>query len=83
MASSGAGRRRTSRTAPITARPRRISCSVAKIAGGLYGEAPRLSRDGSGNLPFAVDFRSLMQRCSNAGGTCRRRLFLTASDPCR
>lgn len=31
-----------------------------KIAGGLYGEAPRLSqRDGNGNLPFAVDFRSL------------------------
>ncbi|HEX4858120.1 MAG TPA: DUF1501 domain-containing protein, partial [Usitatibacteraceae bacterium] len=31
-----------------------------RIAGGLYGEAPALDRlDGNGNLPFAVDFRSL------------------------
>lgn len=31
-----------------------------RVRGGLYGEAPRLTRlDGSGNLPFAVDFRSL------------------------
>ena len=31
-----------------------------RIKGGLYGEAPRLTRlDGDGNLPFAVDFRSL------------------------
>jgi uncharacterized protein (DUF1501 family) len=31
-----------------------------KVAGGLYGEAPRLrALDGQGNLAFAVDFRSL------------------------
>lgn len=31
-----------------------------KVRGGLYGEAPKLDRlDGNGNLPFAVDFRSL------------------------
>ena len=31
-----------------------------KVAGGLYGEAPQLNKlDGNGNLPFAVDFRSL------------------------
>ncbi len=31
-----------------------------KVAGGLYGEAPQLTRlDGNGNLPFAVDFRSM------------------------
>ena len=31
-----------------------------KVKGGLYGEAPALDRlDGNGNLPFAVDFRSL------------------------
>ena len=31
-----------------------------RVKGGLYGEAPRLTRlDGDGNLPFAVDFRSL------------------------
>ena len=31
-----------------------------RVKGGLYGEAPRLTRlDGNGNLPFAVDFRSL------------------------
>ena len=31
-----------------------------RVAGGLYGEAPRLTQlDGDGNLPFAVDFRSL------------------------
>jgi uncharacterized protein (DUF1501 family) len=31
-----------------------------RVKGGLYGEAPVLSRlDGSGNLPFAVDFRDL------------------------
>lgn len=31
-----------------------------KIAGGVYGEAPQLTRlDGNGNLPFAVDFRSM------------------------
>ena len=30
------------------------------MAGGLYGSAPQLDRlDGNGNLPFAVDFRSL------------------------
>ena len=30
------------------------------VKGGLYGQAPQLSRlDGNGNLPFAVDFRSL------------------------
>jgi uncharacterized protein (DUF1501 family) len=29
-----------------------------KVKGGLYGAAPELRRlDGSGNLPFAVDFR--------------------------
>ena len=31
-----------------------------KVNGGLYGQAPQLGRlDGNGNLPFAVDFRSL------------------------
>lgn len=31
-----------------------------RVAGGLYGEAPRLNQlDGNGNMPFAVDFRSL------------------------
>ena len=31
-----------------------------KVKGGLYGEAPALDRlDGNGNLPFAVDFRSM------------------------
>ncbi len=31
-----------------------------KVKGGLYGEGPRLDRlDGNGNLPFAVDFRSM------------------------
>ena len=31
-----------------------------RVKGGLYGEAPPLTRlDGNGNLPFAVDFRSL------------------------
>jgi uncharacterized protein (DUF1501 family) len=31
-----------------------------KVKGGLYGEAPALNRlDGNGNLPFAVDFRSM------------------------
>ncbi len=31
-----------------------------KVRGGLYGEPPALTRlDGNGNLPFAVDFRSL------------------------
>ena len=31
-----------------------------RIKGGLFGEAPQLARlDGNGNLPFAVDFRSM------------------------
>ena len=31
-----------------------------KVVGGLYGQAPGLNRlDGSGNLPFGVDFRSM------------------------
>ena len=31
-----------------------------KVKGGLYGEGPQLARlDGNGNLPFAVDFRSM------------------------
>ena len=31
-----------------------------RVKGGLYGAAPQLTRlDGNGNLPFAVDFRSL------------------------
>jgi uncharacterized protein (DUF1501 family) len=31
-----------------------------KVAGGLYGQPPELNRlDGNGNLPFAVDFRSM------------------------
>ena len=31
-----------------------------RVLGGLYGQAPELNRlDGNGNLPFAVDFRSL------------------------
>ncbi len=31
-----------------------------KVKGGLYGQAPALARlDGNGNLPFAVDFRSV------------------------
>ena len=31
-----------------------------KVAGGIYGQAPQLNRlDGNGNLPFAVDFRSM------------------------
>jgi uncharacterized protein (DUF1501 family) len=31
-----------------------------KVAGGLYGQAPQLSRlDGGGNLAYAVDFRSM------------------------
>ena len=31
-----------------------------KVVGGLYGQAPELNRlDGSGNLPFTVDFRSM------------------------
>lgn len=30
------------------------------VRGGLYGEPPRLDRlDGNGNVPFAIDFRSL------------------------
>lgn len=30
------------------------------VAGGMYGQAPELNRlDGNGNLPFAVDFRSM------------------------
>ncbi len=32
------------------------------VKGGLYGEAPNLARvDASGNLPYAVDFRSVYQ----------------------
>ena len=31
-----------------------------KVVGGIYGQPPELSRlDGNGNLPFAVDFRSM------------------------
>ena len=31
-----------------------------RVKGGMYGQAPALSRlDGSGNLPYAVDFRDL------------------------
>ena len=31
-----------------------------KVLGGIYGQPPELNRlDGSGNLPFAVDFRSM------------------------
>ena len=30
-----------------------------RVKGGLHGEAPRLDRLENGNLPFAVDFRSL------------------------
>ncbi|QBQ97527.1 DUF1501 domain-containing protein [Paraburkholderia pallida] len=31
-----------------------------RVAGGLYGEAPKLARlDGNGNLPVAVDFRQI------------------------
>ena len=31
-----------------------------RVKGGLYGEAPELTHlDGNGNLPFAVDFRSM------------------------
>ena len=31
-----------------------------KVLGGVYGQAPELNRlDGNGNLPFAVDFRSM------------------------
>ena len=31
-----------------------------RVNGGLYGEPPQLTRlDGNGNLPFAVDFRSM------------------------
>ncbi|MBL8515308.1 MAG: DUF1501 domain-containing protein, partial [Betaproteobacteria bacterium] len=31
-----------------------------RVQGGLYGEPPALDKlDGNGNLPFAVDFRSL------------------------
>ncbi|MBL0125725.1 MAG: DUF1501 domain-containing protein [Betaproteobacteria bacterium] len=31
-----------------------------RVKGGLFGEAPQLTRlDGNGNLPFAVDFRSM------------------------
>ena len=30
-----------------------------RVLGGLYGQAPRLDRLESGNLPYAVDFRSL------------------------
>lgn len=31
-----------------------------RVKGGMYGEAPELNRlDGNGNLPFAVDFRSM------------------------
>ena len=31
-----------------------------RVAGGLYGAAPRLNQlDGNGNMPFAVDYRSL------------------------
>jgi uncharacterized protein (DUF1501 family) len=31
-----------------------------KVTGGIYGQAPQLNRlDGNGNLPFAVDFRSM------------------------
>lgn len=31
-----------------------------RVRGGFYGEAPKLDRlDGNGNLPFAVDFRSV------------------------
>ena len=34
--------------------------SGGKVKGGLYGQAPQLNRlDGSGNLAFAVDFRSV------------------------
>lgn len=34
--------------------------SGGKAKGGLYGQTPQLDRlDGNGNLPFAVDFRSL------------------------
>jgi uncharacterized protein (DUF1501 family) len=31
-----------------------------RVKGGLYGQPPQLDRlDGNGNLPFAVDYRSL------------------------
>lgn len=31
-----------------------------RVKGGLYGQSPQLDRlDGAGNLPFAIDFRSL------------------------
>ncbi len=37
-----------------------------KVKGGMYGEAPQLNKlDGNGNLPFAVDFRSMYSTIIN------------------
>jgi uncharacterized protein (DUF1501 family) len=37
-----------------------------KVKGGMYGEAPQLNKlDGNGNLPFAVDFRSMYSTILN------------------